>query len=244
MNALAGIRLGHTFGGVTALRDVDIAVVAGEVLGVIGPNGSGKSTLVDILTGITRPQQGRVDLGGVDVTALGPASRARAGIARTFQTTRLMEPLTVRDNVMLGLHGARLRGRSRRERADDVLGLVGIQDLGEVVVRELSHGQRRRVELGRALAGTPAVLILDEPTAGLFAPDAVEVGGFLRDAAANGAAVVIVEHDLGIVARVCTRLIALDEGQVVASGPTRAVLAGAVVGALRGELGHDRAEAV
>ena len=244
MSVLAGIRLGQVFGGVTALRDVDVAAVPGEVLGIIGPNGSGKSTLVDVLSGITRPQQGRVELDGVDITNQSAATRARSGIMRTFQTTRLMEPLTVRDNVMLGLHVSGLRGRQRRERVDAVLGTVGITGLADVAVRELSHGQRRRVELGRALAGGPDVLILDEPTAGLFGPDAVEVCGLLRDAAAAGAAVVMVEHDLGIVGAVCTRLVALDGGEVVASGPTRAILNGAVVAALRGELGHDRAEAV
>jgi branched-chain amino acid transport system ATP-binding protein len=243
VRSLAGVGLCHRFGGLTALHDVDLHVGATEVVGVIGPNGSGKTTLVDALTGHLRPQQGRIELGGADVTGRGAACLARAGLARTFQNARLMEPLSVRDNVRLGLHTAGLRGRDRRACVDDMLGRLGLLEVAASPVAELSHGQRRRVELGRAMVSAPTVLVLDEPTSGLFGPGAAEVAALIAAAAREGAAVLMIEHDLGVVAEVCTRVAVLEGGVVVAHGPTRAVLAGAAVAALRGELGRDRLEA-
>jgi branched-chain amino acid transport system ATP-binding protein len=243
MRMLAGTGLRHSFGGVSALCAVDVDVAAGEVVGVIGPNGSGKTTLVDALTGMLRADAGGVELAGVDVTGRGAASLARRGLARTFQSTRLMESLSVRDNVLLGLHSATARGRRRRDLVDSALARLGIDGVATAAVRDLSHGQRRRVELGRALVGTPVVLVLDEPTAGLFGPDAYDVAALLGTVARSGTAVLMVEHDLGVIAQVCTRLVVLAEGVVVDSGTTRTVLAGAAVGALRGELGQDRLEA-
>ena len=243
MTSLAGIGLGHRFGGLTALRDVDLRVEPTEVVGVIGPNGSGKTTLVDALTGHLSPQQGRVELAGADVTGRGPSHIARAGLARTFQNTRLMEPLSVRDNVRLGLHTAGLRSRERRARVDDMLARLGLSELAASPAAELSHGQRRRVELGRAMVSAPMVLVLDEPTAGLFGPDAAEVAAIIAGAAREGAAVLMIEHDLGVVAEVCTRVAVLEDGVVVDHGPVHSVLAGAAVAALRGELGRDRLEA-
>jgi ABC-type branched-subunit amino acid transport system ATPase component len=245
VSALAATGLCHSFGGVTALRDVDVSMSAGELVGVIGPNGSGKTTLVDALTGMLVPERGTIALDGVDVTGRDASALARRGLARTFQTTRLMEPLSTRDNVMLGLHTAPIRGgRRRRDRVDTLLGILGIAELGDRVVRDLSHGQRRRVELARALAAEPHVLILDEPTAGLAASDAAEVARLLAGIALSGTAILMIEHDLGVVAAACTRLVVLDAGAVVDHGPTRSVLEGPAVAELRGELGHDRLEAV
>ncbi|MBJ7610124.1 MAG: ATP-binding cassette domain-containing protein [Candidatus Dormibacteraeota bacterium] len=245
MSLLAAVGLSQSFGGVTALEDVSVEAGPGELVGILGPNGSGKTTLVDALTGMLRPERGRIELGGVDVTARGAAGLARLGVARTFQTTRLMEPLTVGDNVLLGLHCAAVRRRrSRLQLVDAMLDALGIADLDGRVVRELSHGQRRRVELARALVGSPRALVLDEPTAGLFGPDAQAVAQLLAGVAESGVAMFMIEHDLGVVAEVCTRVVVLDRGLVVDQGPTRAVLAGDAVAAISGELGRDRFEAV
>ena len=245
MSVLRAHALAKSFGGVTALSDVSLEVSEHELLGVVGPNGSGKTTLVDILSGLVAPDQGRIEVDGVEMSGRGAAALARRGVARTFQTARLMEPLSVRDNVMLGLHTSRQRGRRRRGAAvAATLDALGIGDLGDRAVRELSHGQRRRVELARAVVGTPGVLLLDEPTAGLFGPDALEVAELLVGIARSGVAIVVIEHDLGVIAATCTRVIVLDSGAVVDQGPTAAVLARPAVADLAGELGRDRLEDV
>jgi branched-chain amino acid transport system ATP-binding protein len=233
--------LGQRYGGVIALHDVHLEVGPGELVGIIGPNGSGKSTLVDALAGTLVPDRGRVLVDGADVTMLGAAARARLGVARTFQATRLMEPLSVHDNVLLGMHTCAVRGRRRRDQqVRDTLERVDIAALGHRVVAELSHGQRRRVELARAIVGSPSLLLLDEPTAGLFGPDAAAVARLLVDVAATGPGLVMIEHDLGVVGAVCTRVVVLDRGAVVDDGPTAAVLTGDAVAAISGELGRDR----
>ena len=245
MTVLRAIRLAQHYGGVAALDEVDLELGCGELVGIVGPNGSGKTTLVDALSGLLTPQRGRLELDGVDMTGSGAAALARAGVARSFQTARLMEPLSVLDNVLLGLHTSPIRrARSRFARAREVLDEVGMAGLYERPVSQLSHGQRRRVELARALAGRPRALLLDEPTAGLFGPDAVAVAHLLRGIAASGVAMAMVEHDLGVVAEVCTRVVVMDRGGVVDHGPTAPVLAGEAIALIGGGLGRDRLVAV
>ncbi|MGH7721257.1 MAG: ABC transporter ATP-binding protein [Candidatus Dormibacteria bacterium] len=241
MSRLCATGLGHSFGGIHALDGVDLRARSGEVLGIIGANGCGKTTLLDAISGVLRTQSGRVQIDGRDVTGAGPVAAARAGLARTFQTTRLLEPLDVSRNVQLGLHvGRTWRRQTRRRRARATLDQLGIGDLAETCARELSHGQRRRVELARALVGRPSLLVLDEPTAGLFPDHARDVLQALRQTAAAGCAIVMVEHDLGVVAAVCDRLVVMRQGRLIDEGPTATVLEGRTAGVLAGEVSTDR----
>lgn len=245
MTVLRATRLGQQYGGVTALDDVSLELSPGELVGIVGPNGSGKTTLVDVLTGLLSPQRGSLELDGTDVSGWNAAALARAGVARTFQTARLMEPLSVLDNVLLGLHTSAIRGgRRRTERAREAMAEVGIAELSAQPASRLSHGQRRRVELARALVGRPRALVLDEPTAGLFGPDAEAVAQLLACVAAAGVAMAMIEHDLGVVAAVCSRVVVMDRGAVVDQGPAGPVLAGDAVAAISGGLGRDRLTAV
>lgn len=241
MSGLVARGLRHAFGGVRALDDVDIVVRDGEVVGVIGPNGCGKTTVVDAVSGVLRPRAGRVELNGRDVTGATPVVMARAGLARTFQTTRLLEPLDAVTNVTLGLHaGGSWRRRGRRRLALETLAAMGIAGLADRRVDELSHGQRRRVELARALVGSPSVLLLDEPTAGLFPGHAREVLGVLREAARRGCAILLVEHDISVVSALCDRVVLMGDGRVLDAGPTAAVLAGRAAAVTRADVSADR----
>jgi len=231
----------QTFGGVRALDNVEIILEAGDVVGVVGPNGCGKTTLVDALTGVRTPESGHVEVNGRDLTGRAPAAFARAGVSRTFQATRLLESLDAVSNVMLGLHvGGPWRRAARSAGARSALDRVGIKHLATRRVRELSHGQRRRVELARAVVGNPEILILDEPTAGLFPDDARDVVRLLRELSTGRAAILMVEHDLGVVARACNRVVVMDEGRVLDDGPAAAVLSSAALRRLDGAIGTDR----
>lgn len=242
------------FGGVLALDGVDVEVHSGEVVAVIGPNGSGKSTLLDVLSGMTRSDAGRVLLDGRDVTASSPAHLARRGVARTFQIGRMLERLDALENVLLGLHTAcddlgalreslSVPARHRRDRALCALDEVGLRALWHTDVHKLSHGQRRRVELARALVGRPRALLLDEPTAGLTPSDASVAAVLIARARDRGTAVLIVEHDLDVVGRLAARVVVLDEGRVVAAGTLDDVLGDARIGRLLG-ITAEQSEAV
>lgn len=241
MSALVAAGLRHSFGGVHALDGVDLQVCSGEVVGIVGANGCGKTTVVDAISGVLRVQAGRVELNGLEVTRATPAAIARAGLARTFQTTRLLEPLDAVSNVSLGLHaGGSWRRGPRRRRALEALDRVGLLELANRRVRELSHGQRRSVELARALVGRPSVLVLDEPTAGLFPGHAREVLRLLREQANAGCAILMVEHDLGVVSAVCDRIVLMGGGCVLDAGPTATVLAGRAATVTRPDITGDR----
>jgi branched-chain amino acid transport system ATP-binding protein len=210
------------FGGHVALDDVRLTAAPGEVTGLIGPNGAGKTTLFNVITGLQAPQRGRVRLDGDDVTGLAPYRRARRGLARTFQRLELFGLLTVRENVELA---ASVRGRRPGRSADEALALVGLTAMGEVRADELPTGKARLVELARALATGPRVLLLDEPASGQDDAETEAFRAVLLTVAAEGIAVVLVEHDVHLVMRTCARVHVLDFGRVLAAGTAAEVQA-------------------
>jgi ABC-type branched-subunit amino acid transport system ATPase component len=220
---------------VTALSGVSFAVPRGTIAGLVGPNGAGKSTAFAVLSGLLRPDKGRVELGGADISNASPQVRARRGLARTFQQPELFAGLSVRDHVVLGdrvRHCTRrlvldtfLAGALRRpsaaeiERVDAILELLGIADIAHREVAGLPLGTSRLVEIARALATRPTVLLLDEPLSGLGAGEADRVGEVLaRTAADRQIAVLLVEHHVPMVLRLCSTVFVLDFGQIIASG--------------------------
>ncbi|MBB6554634.1 branched-chain amino acid transport system ATP-binding protein [Nonomuraea rubra] len=231
MTMLAVDGVSVAFGGVRALDGVTFEVGRGLVCGVIGPNGAGKTTLFDVVSGLRRPDEGRVRLDGRDVTGMPAVRRARAGLRRTFQRTQVFGRLTVAANVLAALdwHGgggglaadlvgwpARRRlERERQERVAEVLELCGLAELRDAYAAALPVGRRRLVELARAVADRPRVLLLDEPTSGLDAGQTARLGEVVR---ALDTTVLLVEHDMGFVMDTCDRIVVLDLGKVIATG--------------------------
>ena len=203
------------FGGHLALDDVSLSAAPGEVTGLIGPNGAGKTTLFNVVTGLLGPQRGSVRLDGEDVTGLPPYRRARRGLARTFQRLELFGLLTVGENVELA---ASVRRRRPGRSAADALELVGLSAEADVRADELPTGKARLVELARALATGPQVLLLDEPASGQDDAETEAFRDVLLAVAGEGIAVVLVEHDVQLVMRTCARIHVLDFGSVLASG--------------------------
>jgi branched-chain amino acid transport system ATP-binding protein len=219
------------FGGVTALAGVSFTVPSGEVCGLIGPNGAGKTTLFDCVSRLTRPKSGRIELAGRDLLAL-PAHRvAELGVARTFQHLGLVPSLSVRENVMLGAQGAgagflpaalRLPGvrsqeRQLRARADAVLDRLALAGIAARPAAGLPYGTLKRIELARALAAEPDLLMLDEPASGLSHEEVDELAGVIEDVRAD-MTVLLVEHHMGMVMRLSDTVVVLDFGRVVATG--------------------------
>jgi branched-chain amino acid transport system ATP-binding protein len=211
-----------TFGGKRALDGVGLAAPLGQVTGLIGPNGAGKSTLFDVICGLRKPDAGRVALNRRDVTRTGPAARARHGMARTFQRLELFGRLTVRENLMVAAE----LGPERRHAAalvETILARLGLAGIADQSADALSTGTGRLVEVGRALATRPKYLLLDEPAAGLDATETRAFAGLLRALAAEGTAIVLVEHDMSLVMNVCDQVHVLDLGTMICSGPPDAI---------------------
>jgi branched-chain amino acid transport system ATP-binding protein len=209
------------FGGLKALDGVSVSCPAGQVTGLIGPNGAGKTTLFNVVTGLQRPDSGRVHLGDRDLTRAGIERRARAGLARTFQRLEVFGSLTVRENVQLAaeLHrGWRRRDTAPVAVADELLARVGLTALADVQAGLLPTGSARLLELARALAISPTTLLLDEPGSGLDESETRQLGALLQELAAEGTAVLLVEHDVELVMRVCTHVYVLDFGQLLFEG--------------------------
>jgi len=207
-----------TFGGRRALDGAGLEAPLGQVTGLIGPNGAGKSTLFDVICGLRKPGAGRVTLDGRDVTKDGPAARARHGMARTFQRLELFGRLTVRENLLVA---AELGPRRRQAGAvaDQVLARLNLEDVAGQPADALSTGTGRLVEVGRALAAQPKYLLLDEPAAGLDVTETQAFARLLRALAAEGTAIVLVEHDMSLVMNVCDQVYVLDLGAIICSGP-------------------------
>ena len=204
-----------TFGGIAALQGVNLDVRPGEVTGLIGPNGAGKTTLFNVISGLQRPDSGEVLLDGRDVTKLGTNRRARLGLARTFQRLELFGSLSARDNVQVGLDARRDKGDLT---AQGLLHRVGVSADADRQVSTLPTGEARLVELARALAIDPKLILLDEPCSGLDDNETHLLGNLLRELADEGRGVLLVEHDMSIVLTICDRIFVLDFGELIASG--------------------------
>jgi branched-chain amino acid transport system ATP-binding protein len=211
-----------SFGGLQALTEVSIDVQVGHVTGLIGPNGAGKTTLFNVVTGLLGPNTGRVDLDGRDITRRKPHQRARLGIGRTFQRLETFGSLTARENVLVAAEMRRGWSHDRKRSpgviAEEILERVGLQAVAEDRVDRLPTGTARLVELGRALATQPRVLLLDEPSAGLNESETATLGELLREVAGSGLAVLLVEHDMSFVMGTCERIHVLDFGRIISVG--------------------------
>jgi branched-chain amino acid transport system ATP-binding protein len=227
--------LGFTVGGATIVDDVSLAVREGEFLAVIGPNGAGKTTLFNLLTGLVRPTAGRIELGGVDVTTTSTVERARLGLARSFQVTSLFSHLTVLENVRLAAR-AHLGGSAKlwtRVRRDDpavlsaraALETVGLADRADDLAAALSHGNKRKLDLAIAVVGRPAVLLLDEPTAGMGADDLPPVIDLIGAIHRGGATIVMVEHRMDLIVGLADRIAVMHHGALLACAEPDAVMA-------------------
>ncbi|MFJ7069287.1 ABC transporter ATP-binding protein [Streptomyces sp. NPDC101115] len=222
--------IGVRFGGVRALDDVTVTVRPGEICGLIGPNGAGKTTLFDVVSGIRRPDRGRILLDGADITRRSPVWRARHGLRRTFQRQQLFGQLTVEDNLVVAQEWRRGGGRSvtaaRRARAAEVLRSCGLDPLAATYAGVLPVGRARMAELARALADPPRLLLLDEPASGLSAGERGRLAAVVRYMAEEeGCAVLLVEHHVSFVMDLCARVVVLDLGRVLAEGPAGEVRA-------------------
>jgi branched-chain amino acid transport system ATP-binding protein len=209
------------FGGNHAVSDVDLSVEAGRITGLIGPNGAGKTTTFNVITGLLEPTSGRVVLDGKDITRSKPHKRARLGLARTFQRLEVFGSMTARENILTAaeIHKSWSRHSGEpTEVTDEIIDRIGLRFVADDRVDAMPTGLARLVELGRALATTPRVLLLDEPASGLDESESDEFGELLKSLAADGMAILMVEHDMDLVMRVCEWIHVLDYGAMLAVG--------------------------
>jgi ABC-type branched-subunit amino acid transport system ATPase component len=226
------------FGGLVALDDVSFSVEGGEVYGIIGPNGAGKTTLFNAITGVSPVGRGRIQLGGLDLTGLAPYRRARAGVARTFQNIRAFAGMRAWETVEVGFHArlrrgglahlcatraARAEAGAVRTAADALLRFVGLEKVADQLARNLPYGHQRRLEIARALATSPRLLLLDEPAAGMNESECEELIALIRRIRDRGVTVLLVEHHMQVVMAVCDRILVLNFGRPIAEGPPDAI---------------------
>ena len=209
-----------SFGGVRAVDGVDLDVARGQVTGLIGPNGAGKTTFIDAITGFV-PYGGTAELDGAWLDGLPPHARARRGLARTWQTVEFFDDLNVRENLAVAA--------SRAGDADEVLELLGLVPAADAMPSELTQAERKRAGIGRALAARPKLLCLDEPSAGLDVAQSAELAGLLPGVAADGTAILLADHDMGLVLGSCDRVVVVDSGRVLAAGTPAQVRADSMV---------------
>jgi ABC-type branched-subunit amino acid transport system ATPase component len=233
---LAASNVTVRFGGLTALSNVDISIPAGALVGLVGPNGAGKTTLFGVMSGLLRPSAGRVDLVGTDVTKASSETRARLGLARTFQQPELFPDLTVREHLVLAYRVRHCRSRlwkdvftagclkrpdpAETERVDSLLELLSLSEVANQPTRVLPLGTSRLIEVGRALATAPAIVLLDEPSAGLDGHETERLSEALRRTVLREkVSLLLVEHDVGMVLSLSSQIYVLDFGSVIAQGP-------------------------
>jgi branched-chain amino acid transport system permease protein len=233
------------FGGIRALRGVSMTVSEGEIVGLVGPNGSGKTTLVNLMAGTLAPTSGSIAVDGVDIAGMAPHEIAHHGIARTYQIPKPFNSLTVRDNVVIAImFGRDPRGlEASRAAAEDALALVGLTDLGDARPGEINLHERQLLEMARAMATKPSVLLLDEALAGLNPVEIDSAVGVVRRIHRSGVSIVLVEHLLRVVNQLATRIVVLDQGEQLAEGePTVVMRDPAVISAYLGSEAHAPGE--
>jgi len=243
--ALALHGVGRRFGALAAVGHVSMTVADGERRAVLGPNGAGKTTLFNLICGDFPPTSGRVELFGQDITALPPHHRARGGVGRTYQTSLLFNGLSVEDNLVIAVRGAgpgrfswALPSRADRAKARALAERVRLSHLLGTAVAQLSHGQRRQLEVGMALACDPRLLMLDEPAAGLSPVERPELLKLMRDLP-RGITLLVIEHDMDIALPIADVVTVMKDGEVVVEGPPAAIEGDPTVQAIY--LGHGRA---
>lgn len=239
MKLLDATRVSLAFRGVRALVDVDLAIDEGELVGIIGPNGSGKSTLFNVFSGIYRSDEGSIVFDGRPIDRAAPAQIVRQGLARTFQNKRLFATMTVLENVVvaalkegggsalgdvLGLSASSAAMAAALDTAHACLARVQLSEWSGALARELPYGAQNRLEIARALALRPRLLLLDEPAAGLNPAERAELRELIAGVHRDGVTIVLVEHDVRMVTGLCPRVIALDHGEKIADGPAYAVI--------------------
>ncbi len=233
MTLLAVESLSKHFGGVKAVDGVSFQVEAGEILALIGPNGAGKTTCFNVINGLLPPTSGSIFMDGEDLVPLPPYYRARRGLARTFQNIQLFGGMSVRENVMAGAHLGQQVGAFTallplakvrraedqvREQAEEWLAFVGLSDKADWPADSLAYGEQRRLEIARALAQQPKILLLDEPAAGLNPRETEDLMALLSTLRDLGITLLIIEHDMNLVMGLSHRIVVLDQGQVIATG--------------------------
>jgi branched-chain amino acid transport system ATP-binding protein len=212
------------FGGVTSLDGMSVTFESGTC-GLIGPNGAGKTTFFNVLSGFVRPASGSVTAFGEDLLGMAHFRRARWGVRRTFQTEQAIENLTVYENVAMIHEHSKLSGSTRQEDVLGAISIVGLDDVANTKVRTLGAGQRRLVEVARAIVGKPKLVLLDEPAAGLPEAETAHLGEVIRGIPEHtGAMTILVDHDMSLVSSCCQNTAVLDFGKMIASGPTAEVL--------------------
>ncbi|MCQ4633254.1 ABC transporter ATP-binding protein [Shinella sp. CPCC 100929] len=230
--------LGIDFGGLRAVHDVGFSLKPGEIVSVIGPNGAGKTTLFNMISGVYAPARGRVVLDGEDVTRIPPHLLARRGLSRTFQNLQIFQSMSVLENAVAGHHlhergsvfadlfslpAARRRSKASEDSARTLLDRVGLGRAAEQEAGSLSYGALKRLEIARALALKPRVLLLDEPAAGCNAVETEEIDHLIAKVAAEGVSILLVEHDMKMVMRISNHIVVLDHGEKIAEGEPAAI---------------------
>jgi branched-chain amino acid transport system ATP-binding protein len=213
------------FGCIRALDSVSVEVETRHITGLIGPNGAGKTTLFNVVTGLQKPSRGRAIIDGEDLTGIGPRDRARMGLGRTFQRLEVFGSLSARDNVLVALENRGVRGKTAHRAATELLERVGLEQIAGTRADVLPIGMARLLELARALACQPKVLLLDEPSSGLDSSESDHLGHLLHELVAEGIAVLLVEHDMDMVMRLCRTIYVMDFGRMIGCGSPAAIQA-------------------
>ncbi|MBE7940783.1 MULTISPECIES: ABC transporter ATP-binding protein [Ramlibacter] len=245
------------FGGLTVLTDVSFEVPQGQVFGLIGPNGAGKTTVINLVTGLMPPTGGRIEFNGQSLLGLPPHRITRLGLGRTFQNIRIFKEMTLVENVVVGMHahldygvpgwlfslsGFRAQEKRARDKAHELLAWVGLDAKAGDLADNLSYGDQRKLELARALATDPKLLLLDEPVAGMNSGEKVALMGVVREIARRGYTVFMIEHDMRFVMGLCERIAVLNFGKIIAEGGPDEIRSNPAV--IEAYLGRDDDEVV